>query len=125
MQRGAEDVLSRETIPRAMRWVMVAGTGRQFGLQEKECWCADAIGYRLGYDGFGLVVGGWPGGDHIVAAGFARGLEERAPQGALAARPLRGIPAGACPPIPGGHIGLLAPGHLGSLGGLPHSPAGG
>src|SRR5215813_3566431 len=42
MQRGAEDVLSRETIPRAMRWVMVAGTGRQFGLQEKECWCADA-----------------------------------------------------------------------------------
>src|SRR5215471_12199660 len=79
MQRGAEDVLSRETIPRAMRWVMVAGTGRQFGLQEKECWCADAIGYRLGYDGFGLVVGGWPGVDHIVAASFARGLEERAP----------------------------------------------
>ena len=83
-----------------MRWVMVAGAGRQFGLQEKECWCADAIGYRLGYDGFGLVVGGWPGVDHIVAASFARGLKERAPEVPLASRLLQVIPSGTAYAMP-------------------------
>ena len=123
MQRGAEDVLSRETIPRAMRWVMVAGTGRQFGLQEKECWCADAIGYRLGYDGFGLVVGGWPGVDHIVAASFARGLEERAPEVPLASRLLQVIPSGTYPDFRGGHLVYVPRGPLEWLEGLRYAKA--
>ena len=58
-----------------LRWVLVAGTGRQQGLGEAVALLATAFGQALAEQGFGLVVGGWPGVDYLVAQGFARALE--------------------------------------------------
>lgn len=57
-----------------LRWILVAGTGRQQGLSAPEALLAEAFGRGLAEQGFGLVVGGWPGVDYLVARGFAQGL---------------------------------------------------
>jgi TIR domain len=107
----------------ALRWVMVAGTGRAFGPQENECWCAKAIGYRLGREGFGLVSGGWPGVDYIVASAFARGLQDGAPGVPLSSRLLQVIPADTYPDFRGGHLVPVARGPLEWIEGLRHARA--
>jgi hypothetical protein len=106
-----------------MRWVMVAGTGRQVGLSEKVRWFDEAIGYRLGFDGFGLVVGGWPGVDYVVAANFARGLAEGAPNVPRASRLLQVIRAGTYPDFQGGHVVYVPWGSLEWLEGLRYAKA--
>ena len=58
-----------------LRWILVAGTGRQQGLNGPTALLAGAFGKALAEQGFGLVVGGWPGVDYLVAQGFARALE--------------------------------------------------
>jgi hypothetical protein len=107
----------------ALRWVMVAGTGRAFGPQESKCWCANAIGYRLGREGFGLVSGGWPGVDYIVASAFARGLQDGAPSVPLASRLLQVIPAETYPDFRGGHVVYVPRGPLEWLEGLRYARA--
>lgn len=62
----------------ALRWVLVAGTGRQAGLPETEALLAEALGAALAEQHFGLVVGGWPGVDYLVARGFERALHAKA-----------------------------------------------
>lgn len=61
----------------ATRWVLVAGTGRQQGLPPAVQRLALALGRALAEQGFGLVVGGWPGVDYLVAEGFAQALAAR------------------------------------------------
>lgn len=60
-----------------LRWVLVAGTGRQQGLAGAVSLLAEAFGRALAQQGFGLVVGGWPGVDYLVAQGFAQVLEAK------------------------------------------------
>jgi predicted Rossmann-fold nucleotide-binding protein len=59
------------------RWVLVAGTGRRSGLLPSICFLADEMGRAFARKGYGLVVGGWPGVDHIVARAFAESLRGR------------------------------------------------
>jgi hypothetical protein len=44
-----------------VRWVLVLGTGRQRCLPNEVLLLAEALGRALAEQGFGLVVGGWPG----------------------------------------------------------------
>lgn len=57
-----------------LRWVLVAGMGRQQGLPHAVLLLAEALGRALAEQGFGLVVGGWPGVDYLVAQGYAQAL---------------------------------------------------
>ena len=54
-----------------MRWILVTGTGRQSGLGTELTILAFELGRLLAKKGYGLVVGGWPGVDFMVAQGFA------------------------------------------------------
>ena len=56
-----------------VRWVLVAGTGRQHELPRAVALLAAAFGRALAEQGFGLV-GGWPGVDYLVAQGYAQAL---------------------------------------------------
>lgn len=60
-----------------LRWVLVAGTGRQQGLSNAVLQLARALGGALAEQGYGLVVGGWPGVDYLVAQGYAQALEAK------------------------------------------------
>lgn len=60
-----------------MRWVLVAGTGRQSGLPERQARLASQLGRSLSDRNFGLVVGGWPGVDYLAAKAFAERLAAR------------------------------------------------
>lgn len=59
----------------AKRWVLVAGTGRRSGLPSSICILAEELGRSLAQHQYGLVLGGWPGVDHIAARSFAATLQ--------------------------------------------------
>lgn len=56
------------------KWVLLAGTGDR-ELPEAEQWMAEALGVELAKQGYGLMLGGWPGVDEHTATAFARHLE--------------------------------------------------
>jgi hypothetical protein len=53
------------------RWILTAGTGRSEGLPMQIATLAEELGRLLAEHGYGLVIGGWPGVDYLVAKGFA------------------------------------------------------
>jgi CheY-like chemotaxis protein len=54
-------------------YVLVAGSG-QFELALEVRLPAELLGERLAREGYGLISGGWPGVDHIVARAFTETL---------------------------------------------------
>lgn len=57
------------------RWILVAGTGSKTGtLAARIQFACSALGQELARAGFGLITGGWPGVDELVAKGFAQEL---------------------------------------------------
>src|SRR4051812_30957970 len=52
------------------RWILVAGTGLRIGTPETDLLVAKAVGEHLAKCRYGLVVGGWPGVDYVVADSF-------------------------------------------------------
>jgi hypothetical protein len=68
---------------RPRHWVLVAGTGI-YNLPSAVFELSKNLGRRLAVAGYGLIVGGWPGVDHVVASTFIDALPEtgrgRAPQ---------------------------------------------
>ena len=54
-------------------WVLVTGASSDLDNREKEA--ALQIGAMLAREGYGLVVGDWPGVDRLVATAFLEGLE--------------------------------------------------
>ena len=53
------------------RWILVTGTGKLKGLTDAEETLAEELGRLLAVHGYGLVVGGWPGVDHVVARAYS------------------------------------------------------
>src|SRR3984893_13712179 len=104
------------------RWILVAGTGN-YHLSNEECWCAESIGRELARGGFNLVVGGWPGVDHVTARCFEEGLRQSAPHVSLANRLLQIVPMGVQPDFTGGYVEYVPRGPLEWVEGLRHSQA--
>ena len=91
-------------------WILVAGTGRRTGLPASTRLLAHELGMSLAEHSFGLVVGGWPGVDHVTARAFAdsirrgRALSDDLIQVVAAQRPTI-FPEGAgYPDFRGGHL---------------------
>jgi hypothetical protein len=63
--------------PTLQRWVVVAGTGLQFGTPQKVVRTARAVGSWLARNRFGLVAGGWHGVDYLVTESFLHGLSDQ------------------------------------------------
>ena len=59
------------------RWVVVAGTGLQFGTPRKVVRAARALGTSLAQHRYGLVAGGWHGVDHVVTDAFLQSLAQQ------------------------------------------------
>ncbi len=81
------------------RWIRVAGVGK-FDLPPEVYWSSLSIGRALACEGYGLVLGGWPGVDYVVADAFDKELRNRG-------RPLsvylkQVLPKGAQPQFQGG-----------------------
>lgn len=55
------------------KWIWVAGTG--FDLTEEEVRTAKAVGQFIAEQGYGLITGGWPGVDYLVAEAYYNTLE--------------------------------------------------
>jgi hypothetical protein len=55
------------------KWIWVAGSG--FELTEEEVRTAKAVGQFIAEQGYGLVTGGWPGVDYLVAEAYYNTLE--------------------------------------------------
>ena len=104
--------------PGGRRWVLVAGTGLPFGCPDEVIWCAEAVGAALARHGYGLVVGGWAGVDHITARTFKETLDRVAPEEPLTSRLMQVLPRGRFPDFPGGHIIVVDEGPLEWLEGL-------
>lgn len=68
---------SRWKVPTSQRWVVVAGTGLQFGTPRKVVRAARAVGSWLARHRFGLVAGGWHGVDYITTESFLHGVIEQ------------------------------------------------
>ncbi|GJD66811.1 toll/interleukin-1 receptor domain-containing protein [Methylobacterium frigidaeris] len=98
-------------VPAQHQWVLVAGTGT-YALREQELWSSECIGRALARNGYGLVVGGWPGVDHIAARSFTETLAEIAPGTRLADRLIQVVPSGKQPDFAGGHLIYVEPGPL-------------
>jgi hypothetical protein len=62
---------------RVQSWVLVAGTGLRAGVPEPAVLAAEEVGAALARADLGLVTGGWPGIDQIVARTFGDGLKSR------------------------------------------------
>lgn len=62
---------------RVQSWALVAGTGLREGIAEPAVFAAEEIGAALARAELGLVTGGWPGIDHIVARTFSEELASR------------------------------------------------
>lgn len=99
------------TVPAQHQWVLVAGTGT-YELRKEEIWPSQYLGHALARDGYGLVVGGWQGVDHIVTQSFAEMLAQIAPRERLADRLIQVVPRGKQPDFPGGHLVYVEPGPL-------------
>jgi len=85
-------------------WILVAGTGHQFGLPHVTQWLAECIGGALAEAGFGLVVGGWHGVDYITAAAFEKALRKLRPTVPLSDMLIQVVPANNHPAFRGGHV---------------------
>ncbi|MBO3273147.1 hypothetical protein [Hymenobacter defluvii] len=90
---------------------MVAGTGRQKALPTPVALLAEAVGRELAKQGYGLVVGGWPGVDYLAARGFAQVLAAQGLpladyliQVVSTSRPVVYPPGADYPDFRGGHI---------------------
>lgn len=62
---------------RAASWVLIAGTGLRDGIAEPTVLAAEEVGRALARADLGVVTGGWPGVDHIVARTFSEALRAR------------------------------------------------
>jgi hypothetical protein len=61
--------------PSSCRWILVAGTGTEIDVLPANLQTAcKALGHELAQEGFGLITGGWPGVDELVAKRFAEQL---------------------------------------------------
>ncbi len=60
-------------LPAKDKWILLAGTGEE-KLPESTRWMAEALGIELAKEGYGLMVGGWPGVDEVGAKAFASQL---------------------------------------------------
>jgi TIR domain len=52
------------------RWILVAGTGLEFGTPEEDILAAKAVGEELARHRYGLITGVWHGVDYIVTQSF-------------------------------------------------------
>lgn len=59
------------------RWVVVAGTGLQFGTSRTAVRAARALGTSLPQHRYGLVAGGWHGVDYVVTDAFLHSLAQQ------------------------------------------------
>ena len=62
---------------RVQSWALVAGTGRSELISQSAALAAEEIGAALARADLGIVTGGWPGVDHIVARTFSEELASR------------------------------------------------
>ncbi|WP_437335417.1 TIR domain-containing protein [Sorangium sp. So ce394] len=62
---------------RVQSWALVAGTGLRQGIAEPAVLAAEEVGAALARADLGVITGGWPGVDHIVARTFSEGLAAR------------------------------------------------
>lgn len=62
-------------VPFNGRWVLLAGTGDR-ELHDTERWMAEALAAELAKQGYGLMVGGWPGVDEAATHVFAACLAD-------------------------------------------------
>jgi hypothetical protein len=83
------------------------GTGRTDLLPDVIEACR-VVGAALAADGHGLIVGGWPGVDYVVAASFAQELASRGEESGL--RLTQVVPQGRHPDYPGGQLLQVPPG---------------
>jgi 1,4-alpha-glucan branching enzyme len=60
---------------RPNNWVLVAGLGT-YDLPTKVLETSERLGEMLAKEGYGLIVGGWPGVDHVVARKFVEVLTQ-------------------------------------------------
>lgn len=86
------------------RWILVAGTGTRFGLRDPLPLLAYTVGKKLAENGYGLIVGGWPGVDYLVASGFQHGLRLNDSSLALGDYLIQVIADGKYPDFKGGFI---------------------
>jgi len=83
------------------RWILVAGSGNE-RIPATIVETSKRLGLELAGAGFGLVSGGWPGVDHIVARSFARSVKESG--GRLADRLMQVVEQGRTPDFPAGRL---------------------
>ena len=55
------------------KFILVAGSGTG-QIPESQYWLSDELGKGLAREGYGLVVGGWPGVDYLVTRSFVETL---------------------------------------------------
>ncbi|WP_428663069.1 toll/interleukin-1 receptor domain-containing protein [Runella sp.] len=58
------------------RWILLVGTGRQYDLPAQVAGLAKEFGRALAEEGYGLVIGGWPGVDYLAAESFNEGIKK-------------------------------------------------
>jgi predicted Rossmann-fold nucleotide-binding protein len=58
------------------KWILVSGIGVQKHLNEKIVKTSDELGRLLAENNYGLITGGWPGVDEIVARSFSKHVYE-------------------------------------------------
>jgi predicted Rossmann-fold nucleotide-binding protein len=90
------------------RSVLVAGTGHT-NLSTVSVEAAQAVGRVLAEAGYGLVTGGWPGVDYVVAASFVQALADR-PGRATPNWLTQVVPRGSAPDYPSGLVVEVAAG---------------
>jgi predicted Ser/Thr protein kinase len=83
-------------------WVLVAGTGHT-NLAAVQVEAARSVGHMLATAGFGLVTGGWPGVDYVVAASFVQTLGDQPDRSALNWI-TQVVPCRSVPDYPGGLV---------------------
>jgi len=89
---------------KAIRWVLVAGSGGMTPRPQKMEETCTIIGTELAKAGFGLVTGGWDGVDHYVARAFSQEIQkDDAP---LSTRLVQVMQEGSTPEFPAGRLHL-------------------
>jgi hypothetical protein len=90
-----------KTMPR--RWIRVVGTAI-YELRPEVLHISPLLGVMLAREGYGLIVGGFPGVDHVVASRFVEELEESQPHRADSDWLIQVVDEGRKPDYPKGRI---------------------
>ena len=86
------------------KWILVSGTGLEYGLSGAEVQISKALGAAIATRGYGLVVGGWHGIDYLAAEEFDKAGAREFRSEPLSDLLLQVVPGGARPAFQGGHV---------------------